>query len=679
MGLFENMPYTNFHELNADWIVTQVKKVMTDWTNYRENMDDWKAGVDDEITAFRTWFDNLDVQDEVRTVIDDLIDSGEFAIIINPEIATETGNWLATHITPTTPVIDNSLSVSGAAADSKTVGDILNMTVTSRSYLDNNTDIDTIQQAGVYVVGTASSAETMINWPCVSYGGNALAGELIVFQRGNYSYGKTQIAVCIDRSYIRYFVSGVWSNWREILTPEALNQAITENDPRPVPGGVIYTAFEETVKSRINIPSNVNINDYKQNGVYAVSTVAIATSLTNWPCRSYSGNVLGGVLLVIHRGSDSYGTAQIAICLDHMYYRYYTSNTWSDWRELLNLNSLSQEVTSDGSGAVTAGGIYNKINNNQRVTMGVSGMLATANNIEMPKMLRCYENVCTDSYVIENTNASLTQGICCDGKNIYYALTRTAQTTAIMRKRSLITGDLVQSAVLDIGHCEDLCFVPRWVPGFDNGNVDRIYCVDLNYSTAHQTGYYIHVLDAETLQLLTSFATDSLINSMFWTGIGEITYNIERDMFCVMSYPVYINDVKNVSFATFDGSGNRIKAIGLEMPSGTNVGIDSDKNYIYAGRYFGSGDNTIVYGYVLSWDLEPITRYQVETVDWEPEGMCHCEDDIIYTWNSKYTADRTVKIKRGKMTKQFYPVTQNPPYDWPTSDNLRRETIQVIE
>lgn len=46
----------------------------------------------------------------------------------NPEpVATATGEWLTENITqPTTPVVDASLSVSGAAADSKKVGDELN-------------------------------------------------------------------------------------------------------------------------------------------------------------------------------------------------------------------------------------------------------------------------------------------------------------------------------------------------------------------------------------------------------------------------------------------------------------------------------------------------------------------------------------------------------------------------
>ena len=123
MGVFNNFPYANFHELNADWILEQVRKVTDEWEEYRTDMNLWKLGVDDQLAEFQAWFDNLDVQDEVRTVINELIRSGEFIEITSPQIVSATEAWLAAHITPTTPAVDDTLSISGAAADSKVTGD----------------------------------------------------------------------------------------------------------------------------------------------------------------------------------------------------------------------------------------------------------------------------------------------------------------------------------------------------------------------------------------------------------------------------------------------------------------------------------------------------------------------------------------------------------------------------
>lgn len=123
MGVFNNFPYANFHELNADWIIEQVRKVMDDWEEYRTDMNLWKLGVDDQLAEFQAWFDNLDVQDEVRTVMNELILSGEFIEITSPQIISATETWLAEHVTPTSPAVDNTLSISGAAADAKVTGD----------------------------------------------------------------------------------------------------------------------------------------------------------------------------------------------------------------------------------------------------------------------------------------------------------------------------------------------------------------------------------------------------------------------------------------------------------------------------------------------------------------------------------------------------------------------------
>ena len=123
MGVFNNFPYANFHELNADWILKQVRKVTDEWEEYRTDMNLWKLGVDDQLAEFQAWFDNLDVQDEVRTVINELILSGEFIEITSPQIVSATEAWLAAHITPTTPAVDDTLSISGAAADAKVTGD----------------------------------------------------------------------------------------------------------------------------------------------------------------------------------------------------------------------------------------------------------------------------------------------------------------------------------------------------------------------------------------------------------------------------------------------------------------------------------------------------------------------------------------------------------------------------
>lgn len=71
-----------------------------------------------------TYFNNLDVQNEINNKLDNMAADGTLLTIISPTISTETAKWLSQHITnPASPPIDTSLTVSGAAADAKVAGD----------------------------------------------------------------------------------------------------------------------------------------------------------------------------------------------------------------------------------------------------------------------------------------------------------------------------------------------------------------------------------------------------------------------------------------------------------------------------------------------------------------------------------------------------------------------------
>ena len=136
----ENVPWTNLHDLNLDWIVNTMKQTVEQWIAYRLEMDgkyadfttqinEWKTLIETEFKDLQTYvqdyFDNLDLNESTRYVINQMIASGEFVEVLEPSIVSSVEQWLTDHITPTTPAVDNTLSITGAAADAKAAGDAI--------------------------------------------------------------------------------------------------------------------------------------------------------------------------------------------------------------------------------------------------------------------------------------------------------------------------------------------------------------------------------------------------------------------------------------------------------------------------------------------------------------------------------------------------------------------------
>lgn len=75
------------------------------------------------------YFDDLNVSEEIDRRLDEMAASGELSELIRPIVADAAPaiitQWMEDNIEPTTPVVDESLSVSGAAADAAIVGNKL--------------------------------------------------------------------------------------------------------------------------------------------------------------------------------------------------------------------------------------------------------------------------------------------------------------------------------------------------------------------------------------------------------------------------------------------------------------------------------------------------------------------------------------------------------------------------
>lgn len=127
---YNKYPYTDFHELNLDWVIERVKKLTEDWLATQQEWNDTEEQWQQLHDYVMNYFDNLDVSQEINDKIDAMVLDGTFLNVIRSTVEsqtiTTTEAWLAAHITqPTTPVVDDTLSISGAAADALATGNAM--------------------------------------------------------------------------------------------------------------------------------------------------------------------------------------------------------------------------------------------------------------------------------------------------------------------------------------------------------------------------------------------------------------------------------------------------------------------------------------------------------------------------------------------------------------------------
>ena len=85
MGLFENFPYTNFHELNLDWFLNEFNKVLSEWESMQRNFDNLNAAFNDLHDYVHDYFKNLNVQKEIDNKLNSMAADGSLYEIIRKD------------------------------------------------------------------------------------------------------------------------------------------------------------------------------------------------------------------------------------------------------------------------------------------------------------------------------------------------------------------------------------------------------------------------------------------------------------------------------------------------------------------------------------------------------------------------------------------------------------------
>lgn len=114
MPLF-NWPHADLHSLNLDWIIKKLKTV----EESEASAVSAAASAENSKTSAATSAETAEAAAAIAV---------EKADLITDSIAENVTAWLDEHITPTTPAVDNTLTVSGAAGDAAVAGDQITKT-----------------------------------------------------------------------------------------------------------------------------------------------------------------------------------------------------------------------------------------------------------------------------------------------------------------------------------------------------------------------------------------------------------------------------------------------------------------------------------------------------------------------------------------------------------------------
>lgn len=134
-------PGTNFHDLNLDWLLSEMKNCLAEWASTKEDWEElqtsntnFKEFMTGKWDDFRTYVENylanLPLTEEVSAKINAMAEDGTLLELITHDdgegsaLSDVAGNWLGTHLhSLTEPPVDDTLTIPHAAADAKATGD----------------------------------------------------------------------------------------------------------------------------------------------------------------------------------------------------------------------------------------------------------------------------------------------------------------------------------------------------------------------------------------------------------------------------------------------------------------------------------------------------------------------------------------------------------------------------
>ncbi len=249
-----------------------ITKLSTDTITACKQLQDW----------INSWFDNLDVQEELNKKIDSMVQDGSFGRLlhqtfdaqINQQTTDAVTAWLIANVTPTgsAVVVDKSLSIEGAAADAKVTGEVkdianyaynkisITKTASNKDTVDPNpgsegTSIPNQSAYGGYVQANVTAGETILltgakfSWLMFFKDSRTPTG---LVSKKNYTDAEKIIAIVPDTANI-VVCDGIGVN-------NGMENAVVRNNTNFAVVGDI-TSIEDNINAKISITKTASNKD----------------------------------------------------------------------------------------------------------------------------------------------------------------------------------------------------------------------------------------------------------------------------------------------------------------------------------------------------------------------------------------------------------------------------------
>lgn len=144
---FYQFPGSNFHDLNLDWLLQEMKNCLAEWEATKQEWTSTEESWSNLQQFVTNYFENLDISQEISDKINQMLADGTLLQLLTgpaqASASTAATTWIQNNLSQQAGyAVDTSLSIAGAAADSRASG-ALSAVLNSSYFVQGGYKIDT--------------------------------------------------------------------------------------------------------------------------------------------------------------------------------------------------------------------------------------------------------------------------------------------------------------------------------------------------------------------------------------------------------------------------------------------------------------------------------------------------------------------------------------------------------